>query len=279
MLAAVNWHLSMIGQGARLRGADHDPAVLFHSPGEAFTNTALYSLPEIDDPGLLLEYAARLDARDGKRDGSWRRHSLDDPDVRYASPAHVRYQQVLLERLIVAERFGRDRIPDLLYVNFKPSDDAGHNWGMSSDEVADVLRAQDRALRRLVDYLDRKVGRRRWVLFLTADHGQTRYPRQSGGWAIGGGELARDANRALDENGNDVALIDQVSSPGAFLNRRELRTNGLSMRDVARWIARYTVQQNLTEGNDLPRRFRNRGDELLFDAVVVEDRKVVTEAC
>ncbi len=278
MLAAVNWHLAMIGQGAGLGGADRDPAVLFDNEGVVFTNESLYSLPDIGDPADLVAEARALDGEDGTRDGEWRGHPLDDPEVRYASPAHVAYQQHLLERLIEAESFGEDAIPDLLYVNFKPSDDAGHAWGMTSSEVAEVVAAQDAALQRLFSFLDRRIGKDTWVLILTADHGQTPYPHESGAWPIGGGELARDANSALDMTDDDEDLVDRVSSPGAYINREQLAANDLSLMEVARWVASYTVEQNLKEDDELPRTFEGRRDELLFDAVLA-GRRLVSEAC
>jgi hypothetical protein len=164
-------------------------------------------------------------------------------------------------------------------VNFKPSDDAGHNWGMTSREVAETLAAQDEALRRLVDFLDAEVGSDRYVLMLTADHGQTPYPSESGAWPIGGGELARDANHALDSNDDGIDLIDRVSSPGAYLDRSQLKANDLTAAEVARWMAGYTVEQNLKEGAELPATFEGRRDEVLFDAALVGDGRVVSEVC
>jgi hypothetical protein len=278
MLAAVNWHLSMIGHGAGWPGGDNDPAVLFDDGGATYTNTSLFSLPPIEDTGYLLRASQRLDAQDGSRDGEWRGHSLDDPLIRYASPAQVSYEQHLLERLISIEDFGADAVPDLLYVNFKPSDDAGHTWGMTSPEVGEVIEAQDTALRRLVRFLDAKVGHGRWVLMLTADHGQTSYPRESGAWPIGGGELARDANAALDGTDDGVNVVDRVSSPGAYVNRDQLAANDLSLADVGRWVAGYTVEQNVKKGDSVPPRFTERTDELLFDGVVVSSR-LISDAC
>jgi hypothetical protein len=219
-----------------------------------------------------------LDAADGSRDGQWRGHPLDDPLIRYASPAHVAYEQHLLERLVTVEGFGADATPDLLYVNFKPSDDAGHTWGMTSPEVGEVLRSQDTALKRFVGFLDAEVGEGRWVLMLTADHGQTRYPRESGAWPIGGGELARDANAALDHTDDEVNLIDRVSSPGAYVNKDQLAANDVSVAEVGRWIAGYSVEQNVKKGSDLPERFGGREEELLFDGVVVNG-ELISEAC
>jgi hypothetical protein len=163
-------------------------------------------------------------------------------------------------------------------VNFKPSDDAGHTWGMTSPEVGEVLRSQDTALKRFVGFLDAEVGEGRWVLMLTADHGQTRYPRESGAWPIGGGELARDANAALDHTDDDVNLIDRVSSPGAYVNKDQLAANDVSLAEVGRWVAGYTVEQNVKKGSDLPERFGGREEELLFDGVVV-DGELISEAC
>lgn len=279
MLAAVNWHLSMIGQGAGQEGGDRDEVVLFDERGVTYTNESLYSAPYHSNPGELLVLADELDAEDGTRDGEWRGHPLDDPQVRYASPAHVRFQQMLLERFIEAGKFGRDDVPDLLYTNFKPSDDAGHAWGMNSPETAATFKAQDDALRRLVSFLDRRVGKDRWALILTADHGQTPYPRESGAWAIGGGELARDANAALDRNDDEIPLVDRVSSPGAYLNTDQLPANDVTMREVGEWIAAYTAEQNLKDGAEFPTYYRGSKTDLLFDAVVIRDKGVVSEAC
>jgi hypothetical protein len=278
MLAAVNWHLAMIGHGADWPGGDRDPAVLFDDEGVTFTNEGIYELPAIENTGILQEAATRLDAKDGTQDGKWRGRDLNEPLVRYASPAQVVYQGYLLRELIESKGFGKDEVPDLLYVNFKPLDDAGHKWGLTSREVGLVLQEEDRQLRSLVRTLDRGIGRGRWVLMLTADHGFTPYPEESGAWPIGGGELVRDANEALDQNGDSIELVDRVSSPGAYVNREQLKRNDLTLHDVARWMAEYTVGQNLKEGEALPDGFEGREDELLFDAAVVKDR-AISSAC
>lgn len=265
VLASVNWHLGMIGSA---RG----PVVLIRETGETYTNESLYTLPVETDAALLEKETRSLDGSDGETDESWREHDLTDPLVRYATPAHVGYQQALLERLVAREELGRDRWGDVLFVNFKSIDDAGHNWGMASAETGETLRATDAALRRLVAFLDREVGRGRWATVVTADHGQTPYPDESGAWPIGGAELARDINERFDRNDNGVALADRVSSPGVYVNRVELSANDVSLGRVARWVADYTVGENLKEGDQLPARFEGRADERLFDATLAGSR-------
>ena len=55
VLASVNWHLGMIGQGSDYPGGDADPVVLLEPDGDLYTNPALYSLPPIHAPAELQE--------------------------------------------------------------------------------------------------------------------------------------------------------------------------------------------------------------------------------
>ena len=277
MFASVNWHLGMIGQGAGLPGADKDAVALLDDEGELFSNLSLYDLPISGDPKELHSLAEGLDLEDGESDGEWRGHPLDDPLVRYASPAHVQYQQRLLERFIGASGLGDDDAPDLLYVNFKSLDDSGHNWGPDSDETADVLRATDDALKELTRFLDETVGKNEWALFVTADHGQTLFPEDSGAFAVGGAQLAEDLNRRFDTDGDDIPLIDRVSSPGAYVNLSEL-DGETTLRDIARWLVRYEAAENVKEGADFPAYYKGAPQDRLFDAVVV-GREVVADGC
>jgi hypothetical protein len=146
---------------------------------------------------------------------------------------------------------------------------------MTSEETGDAVAAQDRALKRLVTFLDRRVGQGRWVMMITADHGQTPFPQESGAWPIRGSELGSDANAMFDRNENGVDLVQRVTSAGAYLNRPELEKNGLSLPEVARWIGGYTIGENLEAGEQLPRRFEGREGERLLDAVMTGPRLAV----
>lgn len=279
MFGSVSWHLGMIGHGADLEGADHDPVALLDKvTAEVKTNPAVYSQPSINDPDQLDRFAAQLDTEDGSRDQKWRGHPLDTPDDIHLTPAIVDYEQWLLERMIETEGFGADKVPDLLYVNFKTSDIAGHKFGMNSPEVGAAIRAQDANLRRFVRFLDRTVGKNRWVLMLTADHGQTPYPAESGAWPIYGGELARDLNAVFDKTDDDIPLIRSVGSAGVYVQLDQLDENDASLWKMARWITGYTVGENLKEGEKPPAGFQGRKDELLFDAVLSK-RRVAGVAC
>jgi hypothetical protein len=131
-----------------------------------------------------------------------------------------------------------------------------------------VLAATDSALETVVRSLDRTVGGGEWVVIVTADHGQNVYPEESGAWPISGGELKRDANEALDARDDGRDLVTRVTSAGAFVDEEQMDVNRLSLRRIARWMASYRVSENVRPGGRLPREWRDRADEPLFDAAV-----------
>lgn len=279
MLGSVSWHLGMIGHGAALEGADHDPVTLIgQKTGVGTTNDDVYQQIDVTDADKLLELGADLDARDGKRDERWMGHPTTTPEELHSTPAVSHYEQWVLERFIDAHDFGADDVSDLLYVNFKTSDIAGHKYGMTSKETGAAFEAQDENLRKLVRFLDRKVGEREWVIFLTADHGQMPYPHESGAWPIYGGELARDLNEVFDKTDDDVKLVRSVGAAGVYVQLDALDENDTNLWKMARWIAGYTVGENLKEGEKMRKGFEGREDELLMDAVLSKKR-VVAVTC
>jgi len=85
---------------------------------------------------------------------------------------------------IAGEGLGADDVPDLLAISFSAHDYAGHQWGQESWEMFDLERRLDAQLGRLLDVLDVRVGRGRYAVVLTSDHGATRMPDLTGGARI-----------------------------------------------------------------------------------------------
>jgi len=77
------------------------------------------------------------------------------------------------------EQLGKDDIPDLLAVSYSSHDYAGHTWGQESWERFDLLLHIDKQIGVLLDELDRVVGKDRYTVVLTSDHGVTRVVEQS----------------------------------------------------------------------------------------------------
>ncbi len=122
-----------------------------------------------------------------------------------------------------ALELGRRSTPDLLAVSFSAQDLVSHSYGPESRENLDVLRRLDLLLGRLLDALDARVGRSRYVLAFSADHGfspipefQRRIDRSfHGGRLVDGPRVAvgfvERLNRLLDER----LGLDPASRPVA----------------------------------------------------------------
>lgn len=80
---------------------------------------------------------------------------------------------------IEAEALGADDVPDLLGLSFSAHDYAGHLWGQESWERLDMLLRLDVELEAFFELLDARVGRDRWAVVLTSDHGATPMPEHS----------------------------------------------------------------------------------------------------
>lgn len=78
--------------------------------------------------------------------------------------------------LIEGEGLGTDEYPDILGINLSPNDYVGHSFGPQSLEVEDMTYRTDALLGEFIDYLDQRLGGRRFVLFVTADHGVAPIP-------------------------------------------------------------------------------------------------------
>lgn len=119
------------------------------------------------------------------------------------------YSDGHLERLALAAidgmKLGRESGIDVLAVSFSALDVVGHDFGPRSHEIQDVLFRLDETFDRLLDRLDRRVGRGRYVVAFTADHGVAVIPEQAARDGADAGrilmnELIRVADETLAES-------------------------------------------------------------------------------
>jgi predicted AlkP superfamily pyrophosphatase or phosphodiesterase len=77
---------------------------------------------------------------------------------------------------IEGEQMGKDEFPDLLALSFSTPDYAGHQFGPHSMEVQDIYLRLDLELGDFLNYLDKQIGLKNVLIFLTADHGAADVP-------------------------------------------------------------------------------------------------------
>ena len=78
--------------------------------------------------------------------------------------------------LVTSENLGQDDHPDILGINLSSNDYVGHSFGPQSLEVEDMTYRTDLQLGKFVRFLKKKLAGRRFVMFVTADHGVAPIP-------------------------------------------------------------------------------------------------------
>jgi hypothetical protein len=261
LVGTVDIHFGMLGHGSFFGGGDRDIALTRSVVGaetlgvEGFEwnlperQAAYYRFPEYVNgvPGFEEDVEA-VDQADGKLDGKWRDNDIEQLLQGFDTPARTPYQQRVIEEVIGREGFGVDETPDLLYLNFKEIDFVSHEWSMNSPEMRDAVVAQDLALKRMVTFLNREVGKGEWVLGLTADHASMPDPSASGGFNISAGPMQKLINEKFDTDGDDTTIVVLMQPTQVFLDVAELEQNGYTVADVARYMMTFTQAQTAGEG-------------------------------
>ncbi len=82
----------------------------------------------------------------------------------------------LAKAAITNEGLGADAITDFLAVSFSSTDYVGHSFGPNSIEQEDTYLRLDKDLGEFLIFLDSKVGKDQYLIFLSADHGVAHVP-------------------------------------------------------------------------------------------------------
>lgn len=138
---------------------------------------------------------------------------------------------------IEGEALGQDKVTDVLTVSFSSTDYVGHNFGVNSKEVEDTYIRLDKDLERFFNYLDTKIGKGEYTVFLTADHGAIDVPSYLQSVKIPSGYLDHAATKAkfdafMEAEFGATDLVENVSNNQIFLNRTKIKAMDLDLDDV-----------------------------------------------
>lgn len=131
-----------------------------------------------------------------------------------ASPLVDEYLTRLAETAIDKLTLGQQPGTDYLAISFSTLDSAGHAFGPRSHEVQDVLFRIDRMIGRLLDVLDRVVGKDQYVVALSADHGVSPIPEQATALGLDAGRVDLVAMAKEIE-----ARLSVRFGPGTYVSR------------------------------------------------------------
>lgn len=157
-------------------------------------------------------------------------------DVKTSVPGVTKTFQ-MAEAAIAGEGLGQDDVTDLLAISVSSTDAIGHTFGTRGQENHDVYMELDRQVAGLLTYLDAKVGKGNYLLFLSADHGachnhnlMKQHKLQAGGISFGQ-ECAPVINKVGAAMGIEKLFMAE-NAGRIYLNHEAIAKSGKKLSDV-----------------------------------------------
>jgi len=145
-------------------------------------------------------------------------------------------------KAITSEQLGKHESIDFLALGYSATDGIGHQFGPNSVEIEDTYIRLDLELERLLKFLDTEVGKDKYTLFLTADHGVTHISRDLYDLKLPAGyrpkkELIAYVENIAQEHFGNSKLIEHIENNTIFIDEKQLKKSHLKREDVADVIA------------------------------------------
>jgi len=142
----------------------------------------------------------------------------------------------LAEASVEGENLGQDPITDILAINLASTDYAGHKFGPNSIEVEDVYLRLDQDLAQFFSYLDAKVGKGQYTVFLSADHGGAHsvgflkeHKMATGFFGEG---MEKNLNQKLKDKFGVDKLINGVDNYQVYFDRQLMKDHHLELENL-----------------------------------------------
>jgi predicted AlkP superfamily pyrophosphatase or phosphodiesterase len=128
------------------------------------------------------------------------------------------------------EHLGNSRVTDFLAISISSTDYIGHRFGPNSIETEDTYLRLDKNIEDFLVFLDSKLGRGNYLLFLSADHGVAHTPEFSRDHKVTSGtfsetNLAMELNRYIEKRYQIKNAILIIENFQVYLNTAELEKN------------------------------------------------------
>ena len=138
---------------------------------------------------------------------------------------------------ILNENLGNDDYVDVITIGYSSTDYIGHNFGILSLETQDTYYRLDLEIEKLLNFLDNKIGKKNYTIFLTADHGALEVPaklRDEGldADAISKSIFKRTVIESLNKAFGSNNLILSAMNNQIYINKSEVAAKGLNFRAV-----------------------------------------------
>lgn len=172
--------------------------------------------------------------------------------INYSAVESTPYGNTLTAELakaaITNEQLGADAITDFLTVSFSSTDYVGHAFGPNSVEIEDTYLRLDKDLGEFLNFLDSKVGKDQYLVFLSADHGVAHVPGFAKEHKIPAGNVDLKAiydglNASLKVKFGKENLVSELYNYQVSLNLPLIESSLLKIKEIKNSVIDYLANQ------------------------------------
>ena len=163
------------------------------------------------------------------------------------------------KRAIENEQLGENTVTDFLAVSISSTDYTGHAFGGNSIEIEDTYLRLDKDIADFLNYLDAKMGKGNYLLFLTADHGVAHNPSFAAEHKIPGGsfsgtDLAAELNKKIEETFTIKKAVVSLQNYQVYLDNNEISKPGRDADAVKKLVLKILKEKDfISNAFDLKR--------------------------
>ncbi len=148
---------------------------------------------------------------------------------------------------IESEMLGKDENTDLLTISLSTTDALGHMFGPNSVEVEDMYIRLDAEMATFLQFLDLKVGKGNYTIFMTADHGAANNASYLHSMKVPGGNLAAEKlipkiAEHLKATVGEGVFIESFSNQQVFYTEEVLK-DGDKYEQVTEELTKFLLKQ------------------------------------
>jgi len=152
------------------------------------------------------------------------------------------------EAAVIGAELGQDEVTDLLAINCASTDYVGHKFGPNSIEVEDTYRRLDRDLADFLNFLDSKVGKGNYLVFITADHGVAHNvgylnEHKIPGEAWDTGAVLKGLNAVLETSFGHKDLATSITNYMMNFNLQKIETEKLDFDQIKKVSVAFLQKQ------------------------------------
>jgi predicted AlkP superfamily pyrophosphatase or phosphodiesterase len=149
--------------------------------------------------------------------------------------------------IINEEELGKEEQTDVITISFSSTDYIGHQYGPHAAEVKDTYIRLDNDIADILNNLDKEIGAKNVVLFITADHGVVSEPQEllerniPAGY-FDGSVMKTELSTHLIANYGEGEWIKNYSNNQLFLNQKLISERNINLQEIERKCANFFLK-------------------------------------